>query len=528
MVEDSVKHTTTRKILYDEIWEISAAGVARKYNIPYQQFLAQVKEASIPVPPSGYWAKLSSGKYVSIIQLEGNPDEKVQLSEKVKKSVQQDKHLEESESKREPEVEMIEAVNSDISIVTLGNQEYNYYNRTQLYNEIWENPVTDVAKQYHVSDKAIHKVCKSLSIPTPPAGYWSKIRSGSKVKKTPLPKGNYPSEKMGMRNRQWISPEKGVSIEERLGFLSEEELSSILSIADQIELPDENDKFHSSVIKQRKKIINWQKAYAKNLNKGLGKYNLDDAPMNADNLSEKGVARRSRILDALIKTLEPLGCQLLDDRPCFIINGENVSFSFSEAKDKVPHVLTSKENMEFLKYEEEKKHSSWAREPKIRKYDYPFNGKLSFKLNNNKFFRDCKSYQLEDKLGEMVLELYEASEFVKQKRIEREEEERKKEEERRSREEQKERYNEEVDRTGFLLNEALDFERAVRIRNFIAAVENSGDQEKYSAEWITWAKKKADWFDPTIADEDEYFGVRDHSKDEQRKQLEKKNSYWYW
>ncbi|HHA4378896.1 TPA: hypothetical protein ACOBUB_002150 [Enterococcus faecium] len=525
-VEDSIKHITTRRKLYDEIWEISAAGTARKYNIPYQQFLTQVKEASIPVPPSGYWAKLSSGKSVSIVQLEGNPDEQVLLSEKVRKSMQQNKSFAESDVKEK--AEEIEEVDSDISTVTIGNQEYNYYNRIQLYNEIWKKTITDVAKQYQVSDTTIHKVCKSLDVPTPPPGYWSKIRSGSKVTKTPLPKGNYPSGKIGMRNKQWIAPEKGISIEERLSFLDDEKLSIILSIADQIELPDENEKFHSSVIKQRKKITNWQKAYTKNLNKGLGKYDLDTAPMNADNLSEEGVARSCRILDVLIKTLEPLGCQLLVDQPCFIIDGENVSFSFSEAKDKVPHVLTSKENMELLKYEEEKKHSSWAYKPKIRKYDYPFNGKLSFKLITNKFFRDCKSYQLEDKLGEMVLELYEASEFVKQKRIEREEEERKKEEERRLREEQKERYNKEIDRTDCLLNEALDFEKAVRIRNFITAAEKSGNHEKYSVEWIAWAKKKADWFDPTIADEDKYFGVRDHSKDEQRKKLEKNSSYWYW
>ena len=41
----------TRKQLYDEIWEISAAGTAKKYDIPYSQFLKQIKEANIPIPP---------------------------------------------------------------------------------------------------------------------------------------------------------------------------------------------------------------------------------------------------------------------------------------------------------------------------------------------------------------------------------------------------------------------------------------------------------------------------------------------
>lgn len=47
----------TRKKLYEEIWKLSVAGVARKYGIPYAKCLAQVKEAQIPVPPSGYWTK---------------------------------------------------------------------------------------------------------------------------------------------------------------------------------------------------------------------------------------------------------------------------------------------------------------------------------------------------------------------------------------------------------------------------------------------------------------------------------------
>lgn len=54
----------TRKELYDKIWDISIAGVAKKYNIPYEHMIRQLKIAEILVPPSGYWMKLSSGKNV--------------------------------------------------------------------------------------------------------------------------------------------------------------------------------------------------------------------------------------------------------------------------------------------------------------------------------------------------------------------------------------------------------------------------------------------------------------------------------
>ncbi|MEC5316273.1 hypothetical protein NGF69_11965 [Enterococcus casseliflavus] len=69
----------TRKELYDEIWEISIAGVAKKYNIPYGHMIRQLKIAEIPVPPSGYWMKLSSGKSVSVLELTGDPEESVSI-----------------------------------------------------------------------------------------------------------------------------------------------------------------------------------------------------------------------------------------------------------------------------------------------------------------------------------------------------------------------------------------------------------------------------------------------------------------
>ena len=61
--------TMTRQQLYDEIWQISAAGVAKKYGISYPLLLRQIKDAHIPIPPSGYWTKLSFGKPVEKIPL---------------------------------------------------------------------------------------------------------------------------------------------------------------------------------------------------------------------------------------------------------------------------------------------------------------------------------------------------------------------------------------------------------------------------------------------------------------------------
>ena len=52
------------------------------------------------------------------------------------------------------------------------------------------------------------------------------------------------------------------------------------------------------------------------------------------------------------------------------------------------------------------------------------------------------------------------------------------------------------------------------------------DEQK---EWIAWARKKADWYDPTIARSDEFFGKRKHEENAEKKQLRKANKYgYYW
>ena len=42
-------------------------------------------------------------------------------------------------------------------------------------------------------------------------------------------------------------------------------------------------------------------------------------------------------------------------------------------------------------------------------------------------------------------------------------------------------------------------------------------RENADAMWITWAKAKADWFDPTVAAKDMFFGKRNHKLNMEQK-----------
>ena len=55
--------------------------------------------------------------------------------------------------------------------------------------------------------------------------------------------------------------------------------------------------------------------------------------------------------------------------------------------------------------------------------------------------------------------------------------------------------------------------------------------EDITPEWIEWADKKADWYDSSIATEDEYLGKRQHEKSAEEKEKSLQDSIrknWYW
>src|SRR5689334_735101 len=59
--------------------------------------------------------------------------------------------------------------------------------REQLYAQVWAEPMTTVAAQYHVSSNYLARVCRSLRVPHPPRGHWAKLRVGEVGNRPPLP-----------------------------------------------------------------------------------------------------------------------------------------------------------------------------------------------------------------------------------------------------------------------------------------------------------------------------------------------------
>ena len=207
---------------------------------------------------------------------------------------------------------------------------------------------------------------------------------------------------------------------------------------------------------------------------------------------------------------------------------DTISLSFSESKSKVLHELTKSEAAQLVKYEDEKRNGHYPSRPKINKYDYYFNDKLSIKIGLYTF-KDSANEKLEDMLDKMMIAIFESLESEKRARKKREEEDRLRQEEARRKEEIRNRKNLEIERTQQLVNESEDYIIASQIRQYVQAVINSGNLSEETLEWVNWAHQKADWFDPSIKRDDEYLGVRNHKESSEKKALKPQGySYYRW
>ena len=450
----------SRKQLYDEIWLLSVAGVARKYNLNYSRLIGSCKEAGIPYPSSGYWTRKNMGKDVSseIVTLKGDENLLVELAandsvtKRAKKVKSEANHIE-----KIPTGELLEEVSSAVEENGNSNEKVE-----------WENRAAE-------------------------------------TKKNP--------ELYGV-----------------LDYLEQDEREKVLSTAYTLEV-NENARLHKALVQYKKKIADYA-ARLKQAQKQTyynPRYNKpDNEPEFFKEVSESGTVRIMAILDAVFKAIEKLGGSVNDDLSVKIKN-DVVRIRVAEAQDKVKHELTKKEAQELIQYEDEIKRYKWASKPRIRQYDYVYNGRIRIIFGEKDFIRDSEKEKLEDRLGDLLIRLYEKSEENRIARELREEEQRRREEEKRREEEIRRRKELEIAHTKELVNMADDYQIASNIRAYINALVESGSQWA-TPEWIEWAQKKADWYDPTIARDDEYLGRRDHGKSKEEKNFDKVSRWrnWSW
>lgn len=89
------------------------------------------------------------------------------------------------------------------------------FSRQALYELVWSEPRTRLAKRLKVSDVGLAKACSKAGIPMPPRGYWARLASGKPLVKTSLPPralGQSDSVEIGNPNYRPLTGEEALTL----------------------------------------------------------------------------------------------------------------------------------------------------------------------------------------------------------------------------------------------------------------------------------------------------------------------------
>lgn len=184
--------------------------------------------------------------------------------------------------------------------------------REALYNEVWAEPMTTVAKRYNMSDNGLRKHCKRLGIPLPSNGYWAKLKASKSVTKPPLP------EVYGILKRYVHSyviklkmdieklTDDELNSNEELNLLSDDTVKFIRDKCSKIQVKNQLRNPHRLIIAHKEGIAN-RKKRGKELNYiVVNNKNTQNEAILPISVSASNINRVYRIMDSLINTLEDM------------------------------------------------------------------------------------------------------------------------------------------------------------------------------------------------------------------------------
>ena len=357
--------------------------------------------------------------------------------------------------------------------------------RQELYDLVWENPLSKLAKKYNLSDNGLRKVCKKLDIPLPKNGYWQKIQYNKKVSKEKLPVNNSVETSITLKFRD--NSETIINgIENELNQLTKEIKNEL---KETIIFPEKLTRPLQLIIDAKDDLKTKQPAFYHNikglLNTSPGVLNITVAPQN--------VKRALLFMDIFIKAIKKRGYNLIIKEGTKVVI-DNVLLDIG-LRERLKRTVVKGTHWDTTELN-------------------PSNI-LSLRLDAYPAveWTDTNTTKLEDKIPNIIAKLELQAVKEKKEAIEREIRHIEYERQRKIEEDFKARKEQEKIKTKKLFSDAEKFDKATIYRNYIAATEQKAIRENNLTEelkdWIKWANQKADWFDPFTNKEDELLNDND-------------------
>jgi hypothetical protein len=353
--------------------------------------------------------------------------------------------------------------------------------RQQLYDLVWENPLTKLAKKYNLSDNGLRKVCKKLDIPLPKNGHWQKIQFNKKVTKEKLPVNNTVDASITLKFRD--NSETVINGEgNELNQLTKE-LKTILK--NTIIFPEKLTKPSQLIIDAKNDLKTKEPSYIHHikglLNTSSGILNITVAPQT--------VKRALMFMDIFIKALQKRGHNIIiKEGTKIVIDNIELGIGLRERLKRKIVKGTYYDSTEL----------------------YPSNIlSLSLYVYPAKEWSDTNNSKLEDKIPDIIAKL--ELQAVKEKKDAIEREIRHIEYERKCKieEELEAKRNFELIEFKGLFKKANRWHQAEIFRKYIAEVEKKARKNNSLTvdviSWLEWANNKVEWYDPFTEKEDETF-----------------------
>lgn len=343
--------------------------------------------------------------------------------------------------------------------------------REQLYESVWAEPRSKLAKQMGVSDVWLGKVCREARIPTPQPGYWARIAAGKSVVKPAL-----PPRGPGMSGMVDIGDEREVDSAPilKLSFDDLKDVEArVRAEVRHVAVARSFAKAHPLVAKVLKKDeARRAKQDGSQFSSVLWPV-LYEAPLPR---------RRLQILNSLFLAMAKLGYQA----------------SMRGYEELEPSVMIGDQLVGFKLATPQANRRTHEQRVAIEK-SLSLNISAGYKLEEpyRTEWIDSEEMPIESQLTDIVVGLIVAGEAQYRGRLKWEEEwdrERKKEAEQEARVELRKKQKAEVDG---LLRDAAAYRKAWDIREYVQAVETRDGDPRQEA-WIAWARGVADRIDPIL------------------------------
>lgn len=277
--------------------------------------------------------------------------------------------------------------------------------RQELFAEVWKHPLSELSKEYGISDRGLSKICRRLDIPVPPQGHWNQVGSADNIRMPEL-----PARGDGIPSHYFLKPKNNSAKPTR-------SVDDLLTIAGKQNMPSTRLSIPDKLVKPHSLVAGWISArrlarQQARENRSEWAFHVDPGPFTENE------RRRHRIMSALFKAIEREGG--------LIEESAKGQLFICEERDRLE--ISLRERMTRVRIRLTDQQRSWRPySNETHKWALEHTGFLVFEIKSylsgpvQKKWIENQSVRLEEELELVVPNLFAALQLVRESRILKEE-----------------------------------------------------------------------------------------------------------